>query len=84
MKKLLFFIGIISISCNSSVKNNQEKATSGKIVGNSDWIALFDGTSVDKWRSAHSELFPDSGCQCGVRLRRKHGSHADLHPKTLR
>lgn len=49
---ILFTFCIINVQGQSVNKNTSKK---------SDWVALFDGTSKDAWRSAHSNAFPEKG-----------------------
>ena len=60
----LFLVLIFTIaffSCNQSSTQNQKENATYHEESTSEWIMLFDGTSTDHWRAAHTDHFPDSG-----------------------
>ena len=61
MKKVLYFILFIGLSCTSTEKRDQNTIASEETISVDEWIILFDGSSTDHWRAAHSDHFPDSG-----------------------
>ena len=60
MNKIFFTISllVIFLSCENSSKQSSNQVANAE---EQDWIVLFDGSSTDHWRRAHSEHFPDTG-----------------------
>ena len=63
MNRLFLILISISLffSCNNSNKSKESDGDTIAKKPTTEWIYLFDGSSTEHWRAAHSEHFPDSG-----------------------
>lgn len=52
---------ILCIRCGNSVSNENERAGLETSIENEEWEFLFDGKTIDGWRSAKTGLPPDQG-----------------------
>ena len=60
MNKIFLTFALVAIlfSCENSNKQCSNQSINSEVE---EWIVLFDGSSTDHWRKAHSEHFPDTG-----------------------
>ncbi len=62
---LLFFSGMMLISCKSKTGGQQQSTEStedmSEAVEDGGWVTLFDGSSTDGWRKYDSTAFPSAG-----------------------
>src|SRR5690242_5803716 len=57
-KASIFFLLLVLAFCNASYSQQNKLSDKEKAEG---WQLLFDGNSMNKWRSANSDSFPAKG-----------------------
>lgn len=52
---------ILCMRCGNSVSNENERTGSESPAGNEEWTLLFDGNTIDRWRSPKTDNPPEQG-----------------------